>query len=139
MPEAGTPLGPQWYDGCLWQLGTCSPRPADPLPSPPRSHQVLCLLGKPSPLGPSERPLPGTTAVLRALSQDKKAITRGLRAAVTCFHSPVETFSTVWGHSGTMGVHGSWELVCLDVQIHCCLLLGQVSHCAWWAGPPYWV
>ena len=43
------------------------------------------------------------------------------------------------GHSGTMSICGSHELVCLGVQIHQCLLLGSTSHCTWWLGPPHWV
>ena len=43
-------LGLKQYYGHLQQPGTHSPRFTDLLPSPPRSHQPLCLVGGASPL-----------------------------------------------------------------------------------------
>lgn len=65
-------------------------------------------------------------------------ITRGLRVATACYHSPAEACSHGRGHSSTMGVLGSQEVVCPRASIYHCLLLGLSGHCVWWAGPPHW-
>ena len=104
--------------------------------------QELCNLSlcDPCQLCLSEHgPLLGITAALWGLPRNGKAITWGLRATATCSHSPVESHYPLQGLSSTMGIHGSWELICPCSQLLRCLLIGCTSLCTWWAGPPHWV
>ena len=99
LPPSGLP---QYY-GRSWQLGSCLFWCADPLLSPPRLHQPLCLVSGASSLGLSLGHSLGTAVVLWVLPLDEKAITLGLRAAVICSCSCAKARSYPWGHSGAVG------------------------------------
>lgn len=128
------PLRPEQYNGCLQQLGTHSLGRADLLAISSQDAPAVVLGRWGLPTVSESEPLLGTTAALRALPLDKKAITWGLRAVATCSHSPAEMSFPLWGWSGTTGVCSSQEPVCSGVQICCCLLLGHTSHRAYWVG-----
>ena len=64
---------------------------------------------------------------------------RGLGVPLTAPTVSVRHAPTLGGHSGTMGILSCWELVHAGVEICCCLFLGLIRCCAWWAGHPPWV
>lgn len=74
---------------------------------------VIVLGGKVLPTWSEAGPLPGTSAALWAVPPDGKAITQGLRAALTYSHSHAEVCSHPRGHSGTVGTPARRAVACL--------------------------
>ena len=91
------PLGLQWYCGGSWQPGTHLRWHTDPLPSSPRSYQLLCFGEWDLRTGPEPELLPGIVVALWALPPDEKVTTHG-----SGLLSSISTF--VPRHASTLGL-----------------------------------
>ena len=110
------PSGLQWYCGHSQQPGNRSPMCVDSLPSLLTVTPAAVLGGQGFLMGSNPGPLFGTTAALWALLPDRKVITWGLSAAMTCSHIHAYVCSHPWSCSGTMGAHTSRDSSCMHAQ-----------------------
>ena len=81
----------------------------------------------------------GTAVALWALPLDGKVVMWRFRAVLSAPTVPPRCAPRFQGRSGTVGIYGSWKVICLGAQIHHCCLLAPTSRCAWRAGPSHWV